>query len=121
MHGHVDLIDERRAAARGDRARHHELFSAAHRNGVTYAGYAFDCRCFSSALTAARRRARAGRPLRPERSCSTTTTSTSALALDCEIVFLEGPAMALYRHHGRQMTTYELTMGQIQTARSTSR
>ena len=39
------------------------------------------------------------------------------LALDCEIVFLEGPPMALYRHHEGQMTTYELTMGQIQTAK----
>ena len=38
------------------------------------------------------------------------------LALEWEIVFLEGPAVALYRHHPGQMTTYELTMGQIQTA-----
>ena len=38
------------------------------------------------------------------------------LALDWRIVFLEGPAVALYRHHPGQMTTYELTMGQIQTA-----
>jgi hypothetical protein len=38
------------------------------------------------------------------------------LALDWEIVFLEGPAVALYRRHAGQMTVYELTMGQIQTA-----
>jgi hypothetical protein len=38
------------------------------------------------------------------------------LALEHEIVFLEGPSVALYRHHPGQMTTHELTMGQIQTA-----
>ena len=51
VHGHVDLIDERDRPLPDETARHHEMFSAAHRNGVTYAGYAFDCRCFSSALT----------------------------------------------------------------------
>jgi hypothetical protein len=39
------------------------------------------------------------------------------LALDSKVVFLEGGPMARYRHHEGQMTTYELTMGQIQTAR----
>ena len=38
------------------------------------------------------------------------------LAIDWRIVFLEGAAAACYRLHPEQMTTYELTMGQIQTA-----
>ena len=76
VHGHVDVIGADGAVLADETARHHELFSAAHRNGVTYAGYAFDCRCFSSAITAPRRRGRDGRALRHRRCCSTTTTST---------------------------------------------
>jgi tRNA 2-selenouridine synthase len=38
------------------------------------------------------------------------------LALEWAIVFLEGPPVAAYRRHAGQMTTQELTMGQIQTA-----
>jgi glycosyltransferase involved in cell wall biosynthesis len=115
VHGHVDLIGPDDEPLPEETARHHELFSAAHRNGVTYAGYAFDCRCFSSALT-----------LRVD-AVREVGFYDPALLLDdydlylrlaraWKIVFLEGPAMALYRHHPGQMTTYELTMGQIQTA-----
>jgi glycosyltransferase involved in cell wall biosynthesis len=116
VHGHVDVIGADGAVLEDETARHHELFSAAHRNGVTYAGYAFDCRCFSSAIT-----------LRVDAVESVGLYDTALLlddydlylrlALDSRIVFLEGAPMALYRHHEGQMTTYELTMGQIQTAK----
>ncbi len=116
VHGHVDVIGADGEVLEAETAHHHELFSAAHRNGVTYAGYAFDCRCFSSAIT-----------LRVEAAEAVGLYDTALLlddydlylrlALDSRIVFLEGPAMALYRHHEGQMTTYELTMGQIQTAK----
>jgi hypothetical protein len=91
------------------------MFSAAHRNGVSYAGYAFECRCFSSAVTAR------GSVLRDVGLYDPALLLDDydlylRLALDSEVVFLEGPAVALYRHHEGQMTTYELTMGQIQTA-----
>jgi hypothetical protein len=33
-----------------------------------------------------------------------------------KVVFLDGPPVARYRHHAGQMTSAELTMGQIQTA-----
>ena len=36
----------RRVARRRDTAATTSCSAAAHRNGVTYAGYAFDCRCF---------------------------------------------------------------------------
>jgi glycosyltransferase involved in cell wall biosynthesis len=115
VHGHVDLIgvDEELLAA--ETARHHELFSRAHRNAVTYAGYAFDCRCFSSALTA-RVEAVRGVGLYDPALLLDDYDLYLRLALEWRIVFLEGPAMALYRNHPGQMTTYELTMGQIQTA-----
>ena len=76
VHGHVDLIGPDDEPLPEETERHHAMFSAAHRNGVTYAGYAFDCRCFSSALTL---RVDAAREVgSTTRRCSTTTTSTSA-------------------------------------------
>ncbi len=115
VHGHVDLIGEADEPLQEETASHHALFTSAHRAGVTYAGYAFDCRCFSSALT-----------LRVEAARDVGLYDTSLLlddydlslrlALEWRIVFLEGDAVALYRHHPGQMTTYELTTGQIRTA-----
>ncbi len=115
VHGHVELVDEDDRPLLRETAEHRALFSAAHRNGVTYAGYAFDCRCFSSALTA-----------RVEAIEQVGWYDPSLLlddydlylrlALAWKIVFLEGDPVARYRHHPGQMTTYELTTGQIQTA-----
>ena len=115
VHGHVDIVDADGRTVEDETERHHALFSAAHRNGVTYAGYAFDCRCFSSALTA---RVEAIRDV----GCYDPALLLDdydlylRLALDWEIVFLEGEPVARYRLHEGQMTTYELTQGQIQTA-----
>lgn len=115
VHGHVDLIDKDDRVLPEETERHHRLFSAAHRNGVTYAGYAFDCRCFSSALTA-RVEALRGIGLYDPSLLLDDYDVYLRMALEWEITFLEGPAVALYRHHPEQMSTYELTMGQIQTA-----
>ncbi len=115
VHGHVDLIDGEGDPLPEETARHHAMFSAAHRNGVSYAGYAFDCRCFSSALTA-RVEALQSVGLYDPALLLDDYDVYLRLALDWTIVFAEGPAVALYRHHEGQMTTYELTMGQIQTA-----
>ncbi len=115
VHGHVDLIDKDDRALPEETERHHRLFSTAHENGVTYAGYAFDCRCFSSALTA-RVEALRGIGLYDPSLLLDDYDVYLRMALEWEIVFLEGPAVALYRHHPEQMSTYELTMGQIQTA-----
>lgn len=115
VHGHVDLIGIDDQPLPAETARHHELFSAAHRAPVTYAGYAFDCRCFSSAITV---RVDAVRDvgLYDPTLLLDDYDLYLRLALSWRIVFLEGPAVALYRHHPGQMTRYELTMGQIQTA-----
>ena len=114
VHGHVDVIDDDGALMREETERHREMFSRSNAH-ISYARWAFDCRCFSSALTA-----------RTEAILAVGGYDTALLlddydlylrlALDRQIRFLEGPAVALYRHHEGQMTTYELTMGQIQTA-----
>ena len=115
VHGHVDVVDGEGHPEPEETERHHSMFSEAHAGGVTYAGYAFDCRCFSSAMTA-RVEAIEAVGLYDPALLLDDYDLYLRLALDWEIVFLEGPAMALYRLHEGQMTTYELTMGQIQTA-----
>jgi glycosyltransferase involved in cell wall biosynthesis len=114
VHGHVDVIDADGNVMRGETERHHALFSRANAH-ITYAGWAFDCRCFSSALTARVDAIRSVGGYDPALLLDDYDLYLR-LALGFDLRFLEGPAMALYRHHEGQMTTYELTMGQIQTA-----
>jgi glycosyltransferase involved in cell wall biosynthesis len=115
VHGHVEVIGPADEPLEDETARHRELFSAAHRNGVTYAGYAIDCRCFSSALTARVEAIRSVGMYDPALLLDDYDLYLR-LALAWKIVFLEGSPVARYRHWPGQMTTYELTQGQIQTA-----
>jgi len=115
VHSHVDVVGGDGRTLEDETRRHHELFSAAHRKGVTYAGYAFDCRCFSSAITARVDAIRQVGLYDPALLLDDYDLYLR-LALDWEIVFLEGEPVARYRLHEGQMTTYELTQGQIQTA-----
>ena len=64
----------------------------------------------------ARRRRSATSASTTPRCCSTTTTSTCGSRSTARSSSSKAPSVALYRHHAGQMTTYELTMGQIQTA-----
>jgi glycosyltransferase involved in cell wall biosynthesis len=114
-HGHVEVIGPDGETIADETAEHRRLFSAAHANGVTYAGYAFDCRCFSSAITA-RVEAIEDVGLYDPTLLLDDYDLYLRLALSWRIVFLEGAPVARYRHHPGQMTTYELTQGQIQTA-----
>ena len=115
VHGHVEVVDEEGHGLAWETEQHRALFSAAHRNGVTYAGYAFDCRCFSSAITARVDAIRAVGLYDPALLLDDYDLYLR-LALDWEIRFLEGDPVARYRLHEGQMSTYELTQGQIQTA-----
>ena len=115
VHGHVEVIGEDDITLTGETARHRELLAAAHRKAVTYAGYAFDCRCFSSALTA-RVEAIRGVGMYDPALLLDDYDLYLRLALEWKIVFLEGRPVARYRLHEGQMSTYELTQGQIQTA-----
>ena len=115
VHGHVDVVDETGQVLVEETERHHRLFADAHRNGVTYAGYAFDCRCFSSAITA-RVEAVTAVGLYDPALLLDDYDLYLRLALEWRIIFLDLPPVAQYRLHEGQMTEYELTMGQIQTA-----
>lgn len=116
VHGHVDVIDEGGQRLAEESERHRRLFSAAHRKPVTYAGYAFDCRCFSSAMTA-RVDAVERVGLYDPSLLLDDYDVYLRLALEFAIEFLDGPPVAAYRLHPGQMSSYDLTMGQIQTAR----
>jgi glycosyltransferase involved in cell wall biosynthesis len=115
VHGHVDVVDSQGQPLAAETERHHALFSAAHADGVTYAGYAFDCRCFSSATTIRAEAIEAAGFYDPVLLLDDYDLYLR-LALDWRIVFVELPPVALYRLHPGQMTTHELTTGQIQTA-----
>ena len=114
VHGHVDVVDGEGGLLREETARHRALFSRSNAR-ISYAAWAFDCRCFSSALTARVDAIRAAGGYDTDLLLDDYDLYLR-LVLDGEVRFLEGPPVALYRHHGGQMTTYELTMGQIQTA-----
>jgi glycosyltransferase involved in cell wall biosynthesis len=114
VHGHVDVVDGEGRLLGEETERHHELFSRANAR-ITYAGWAFDCRCFSSAMTARVEAIRAVGGYDKDLLLDDYDLYLR-LALDWGIAFLEGAPAALYRRHEGQMTTYELTMGQIQTA-----
>jgi glycosyltransferase involved in cell wall biosynthesis len=114
-HGHVEVIDAGGSVLRSETANVQAIFSRAHRRPVTYARYAHDCRCFSSTIIARREVLERVGPY------DTTLLLDDydlylRISLEAEILFLDGPPLTQYRHHPEQMTTYELTMGQIQTA-----
>jgi len=116
VHGQVELIDAEGRALPRETAEHRAVFSAAHRGPVTYAGYAWECRCLSSAILV-RRAAFDEVGLYDPDLLLDDYDFYLRLALAYEIVFLDGPPLAQYRLHPEQITTYDLAMGQIQTAR----
>jgi glycosyltransferase involved in cell wall biosynthesis len=115
VHGHIEAIDPEGRVLPEETEFHQRLFREAHRGGVTYAGYAWECRCFSSTVL-----------IRAEAFERVGLYDTSLLlddydlylrlALEYEILFLDERPLSQYRLHPEQMTAYELTTGQIQTA-----
>jgi glycosyltransferase involved in cell wall biosynthesis len=115
VHGQVELIDAQGGPLPEQTAAHREIFSAAHRKPVTYAGYAWECRCLSSTILV-RRAVFDEVGLYDPALLLDDYDLYLRLALAFEVSFLDGPPLAQYRLHPGQMTTYELAMGQIQTA-----
>ena len=114
VHGHVDVIDDDGQPLPERTAFHHRLWSQAHRNGVSYAGYALECRCFSSATTF--RREVFDRVGRYDPALALDDYELYLrFALDSEIVFLER-SVTEYRWHAGNMDSDQLTLGQIQGA-----
>jgi glycosyltransferase involved in cell wall biosynthesis len=115
VHGHVDVIDAEGRLLRAETASQRAVFTAAHRRPVTYAGYAWNCRCLSTTILV--RRAAFDRVgLYDPDLLLDDYDFYLRLALDFRIEFLGGPPLAEYRLHPDQISTYDLAMGQIRTA-----
>lgn len=115
VHGQVDLVDADLRPLPEQTAAHRELFSAAHRDGATYASYAFNCRCLSSTILV-RREVFETVGLY---DCDLPIEDYDfylRLLLDFDIDFIDGPALAIYRVHPDKTRDDELSSGQIQTA-----
>jgi glycosyltransferase involved in cell wall biosynthesis len=116
VHGQVELIGADGATLPEETDAHRAVFSRAHAKPVTYAGYAWECRCLSSTILV---RAAALREVGGYDAALLLDDYDLylRLALAYEIVFLDGPPLARYRLHAGQMRPEELAIGQIQTAR----
>lgn len=112
VHGHVEVIDDGGRTLAGETARHRALWSAAHRTPVTYAGYANECRCFTSTIVV-RRHALEELGGYDEEVGLEDLDLYLRIALHYDIAFLEGAPLARYRFHGAQTENRELTLGQI--------
>ena len=115
VHGQVELIDADGRVLPRETAAHRSVFSAAHRKPVTYAGYAWECRCLSTTILV-RRAVFDEVGLYDPALLLDDYDLYLRIALASEVLFLDGPPLAQYRLHPEQMSTYELAMGQIQTA-----
>jgi glycosyltransferase involved in cell wall biosynthesis len=115
VHGQVELIDTDGTRLPEETAAHRAVFSAAHRNPVSYAGYAWECRCLSTTiLVRASTFDEVG--LYDPSLVLDDYDFYLRLALAYEIRFLDGPPLAQHRLHAGQMAFSELALGQIQTA-----
>ena len=115
VHGQVELIDKNGVLLPDQTAAHQRVFSAAHRQPVTYAGYAWNCRCLSSTILVRRAVFEAVGPYDPDLLLDDYDFYLR-VALAYRIEFLDGAPLAQYRLHEDQISTYDLAMGQIQTA-----
>jgi glycosyltransferase involved in cell wall biosynthesis len=115
VHGHVEVIDEAGALQPQLTAVHRGLWSRAHAGRIGYAEYALESRCFTSATAI---------PLAALKAIGGYDGSVRLedvdlylrLALQGEIVFLEGDPLARYRHHASQTGNDELARGMIDVA-----
>jgi glycosyltransferase involved in cell wall biosynthesis len=113
-HGHVEVIDDEGRVLPEMSAWHQGLFETAHEKPVTYARYAYDCRCFSTTVMIPRALLERLGGYDPSLLLDDYDLYLR-LALEAPIEFLHGAPLAQYRHHPGQMTSEELTGGQIQT------
>ena len=115
VHGHVTVIDEQGRESPERTASVREDFGAAHRNGATYASYALDCKCFSSTILVRRNVFDVVGLYDPELAIEDYDFYLRLL-LDFDVLFLDGPPLAMYRTHDAKTGDHELGSGQIQTA-----
>jgi glycosyltransferase involved in cell wall biosynthesis len=115
VHGHIALIDGESRPLPKLTADHRALLSHAHRHGATYAGYAADCRCFSSTILV-RRGVFDAVGLYDTRLPIEDYDFYLRLVLDFPVEFMDDRPLAWYRVHDGQTPNETLGAGQIQTA-----
>jgi glycosyltransferase involved in cell wall biosynthesis len=115
VHGHIALIDGDSQPLPQLTAEHRVLLSRAHRNGASYAGYASDCRCFSSTILV-RREVFDTVGLYDSRLPIEDYDFYLRLVLDFPVEFMDDKPLAWYRVHHGQTPNETLGAGQIQTA-----
>jgi len=115
VHGQVEVIDRAGRTLPDQTAAHRALLAGAHRHGATYAGYASNCRCFSSTILVRRDVFDTVGLYDPELMIEDYDFYLR-LVLDYPIEFLDGPPLARYRLHEEQTAGAERGVGQIQTA-----
>jgi glycosyltransferase involved in cell wall biosynthesis len=113
VHGQVDVVDESGSLLSDATRRQRELFRRANRGRGSYAAYALESRCLTSTVLA-----------RTDvlRSLGGYDTGVELedvdlylrLALEHDVVFLDGLPLAAYRVHGGQTQNDELTRGHVQ-------
>lgn len=115
VHGQVELVDRHRRPLPEVTASHRKLFTAAHRNGASYASYAFDCRCLSSTILVRRDVFDVVGPYDGDLAIEDYDFYLRLL-LEFDVLFLDWPQLAWYRVHDDKTRVHELSAGQIQTA-----
>ena len=116
IHGQVELCDASWQPLPKETAAHRAVFSAAHRKGATYAGYASECRCLSSTILL-RRHVFDDVGLYDTELPIEDYDFYLRLLLRYDVVFLDWPPLAQYRvQTDNQTGTERLGMGQIRTA-----
>jgi glycosyltransferase involved in cell wall biosynthesis len=113
VHGHVEAIDAFGRPLPRSTARHRRLFARAHRHGASYAAYALDCRCLTSTVLARRDVLERIGGYDPSVALEDVDLYLR-VALEGEIVFLEGAPLARYRLHGGQTARDEHVRGQLE-------
>jgi len=116
FHGHIDLVDDDSRPLPEQTDAHRVLLARAHRHGATYAGYADNCRCFSSTIVV-RRDVFDAVGLYDDELLIEDYDFYLRLVRDFPVEFLDGAPLARYRVHDGQTPDTQLGMGQIQTAR----
>jgi glycosyltransferase involved in cell wall biosynthesis len=118
VHGQVELVDPEGRVLGDETLAHRAIFSAAHRRPVTYAGYAWNCRCLSSA-TLVRRSVfdEIGLYDTTLRAAPDYDVYLRLVLAGFEVLFLDGTPLIQYRLHPEQITSsYALGIGQIMVA-----
>jgi glycosyltransferase involved in cell wall biosynthesis len=115
VHGHIALIDGDSRPLPRQTAAHRALLAHAHRRGATYAGYAADCRCFSSTILV-RREVFDTVGLYDPRLPIEDYDFYLRVVLDFPVEFMNDRPLAWYRVHDGQTPNETLGAGQIQTA-----